>query len=182
MFERLLDGPFEAWLLGQVARSRARLEPLRLRHPDASVRELAVMMSRTPRLRAAMGAILASFGGLFSLPAEETYAAWLSLRVVVDVAVLLEQPLKSARARRRLLEVWQEARARLSETSGRDPGAWERLLSSRATRLAAGIVPFAGAPLRAAVRERDIRSMVDAALLAFGDVPEAVRQLRARRP
>jgi hypothetical protein len=181
MLERLLDGPFEVWLLGQVARSRVRLEALRVRHPEASTRELALLLARRPRLRAAMGGFLASFGGLLSAPGEEAYSAWLSLTVVVDVAVVLGRPLKSARARREVVEVWREARARLAESATSDRGVADRFLSSRVTRFAAGLVPVVSAPLRAAVREHDVRRVVEVAMRAFGDVPEAVRQLRARR-
>ncbi|MFM2152269.1 MAG: hypothetical protein RL199_704 [Pseudomonadota bacterium] len=181
MLERLLDRPLEAWLLRHVARSRTRLAELRRRHPEASVRELAFLLARPSRLRAAAGGLASSFGGLLALPAEEALGAWLALTVVVDVAVLLDRPLKSERARGHLLEVWSEARGALSRTPSPRGGLPERLLTSRTARFAAGIVPVALAPLRAAMRERDLRCVVETALRAYGDVPDAVRRLRARR-
>jgi hypothetical protein len=182
MLERLLDGSFEAWLLDHVARSRGRIFELKRQHPDASVRDLAFRLARPARLGAAAGGLVSSFGGLLGLPVEEALGAFLALAVIVDVAVLLERPLKSERARRQLLDVWREAREELSRTPSADRGFPERLFASRTARFAAGVVPGVLAPLRAAMRERDLRCVVETALRAYGDVPDAVRRLRSRRP
>lgn len=186
VWEQIADAPLEAWLLVRTARTRARLEVLRTSHPDADPRTLALMLVRAPRLQAAAVGFAASLAGVLSVPAEESWSAYVALTVVADVAVALGRPLKSARARRQLVEVWREARRLASDAGpvGRaQPGgrALDRALSSRVTRLASLLVPVAAGPVRAAVRERQVRRVAEVALSLYGGVPEAVALLRARR-
>lgn len=185
MWRELADDRFEAWLLDEVVRAKARVAELRVRHPTAPELELARRLIGEKRKWAAAGGFAGGLFGLGSLPAELALVRWLQLSLIVDVAVLFGRNVKSARAREEMLDILQQGitASRTAAGSSRTAAGRlaERLLASRGTRTLGRALPVLSSPITAAVNARDLQLVGEEAVRRYQAVPRAVLELRARR-
>lgn len=184
MLNGVADERFESWLLGEIGRARKRVRDLRVRYPTASPQELARRLIDRKVRWAAAGGAAGGLVGLAAIPAGGLLRAYLQMSLLVDLAVLSDRNLKSARAREELWELFRSGRAALRARS-EDADSWisrmkERIVTTRGVRILSRMVPVLGAPVRSVMEARDLRALGVEALRYF-EVPRAVLQLKARR-
>jgi hypothetical protein len=185
MIREFAEGRFEAWVLAETGRARARVRELRTRYPSAPQRELAQRLIDEKKRRAAMGGAASGLLGVLTLPADLALVAYLQLSLIVDIATLCDRNLKSARAREELLELFKGAQGAVNLASRSSPHlvgiVAERLLAARSMRLLGRALPVLAAPVTAAVNARALQVVGDEALRWYEGLPHAVGLLRAKR-
>lgn len=178
MLRQIADDRFADWVLDEVARSKERVRELREKYPSAPPHELAQrLIDEKKRWAATAGAVSGLFG-LVTLPADLALVAYLQMSLIVDIAVLCGRNVKSATARRELLDVFTAANTAAATASRASPKALsrlaERLLTAKGLRVVGRVFPVVAAPVLAAINHRDLEKAGEEAMRCFSVFPKAM--------
>ena len=160
----------EEWLLDELRRARATVRDLQHDFPDDEIEAVARRLIDRKKSRAGAGGALAGALGLWALPADLAYTAWLEASLVVELSVLYGVNLRGGPGRQALAEALG-----FSGTFGPLPAALPSIAGKVGTaivrRIAGGgigrFVPIIAAPVGAIFNRRELERVGRGAIRAF---------------
>lgn len=160
----------EEWLLDELRRARATVHELQHDFPDDDVEAVARRLIDRKKSRAAAGGALAGAFGLWALPADLAYTAWLQASLVVELSVLYNVNLRGGPGRQALAEAMG-----FQGSFGPLPAALPSIAGKVGTalvrRLAGGglgrLVPIVAAPVGAIFNRRELERVGRSAIRTF---------------
>lgn len=173
-----LEARFTDWVLAETARARSRVRELKDRYPSAPASEHAQRLIDDKKRWAATGGAVSGVFGLLTLPADLALVSYLQLSLIVEIAVLHDRHLKSAGARRELLQIFFAGNTAARAASRASPKAAariaERLLAAKGMRFLSRLLPVLSVPLTAALNHRDLDKVGEEALRHYRFIPRAL--------
>ncbi len=96
---------FSSLVLSEIGRARKRIAELERTYPSADRRELSQRLIDAKKTIASTSGAISGLFGLFSLPLDLVFVAYLQTSLLVDMATLHRVNLKSPRAQADLLDL-----------------------------------------------------------------------------
>jgi hypothetical protein len=96
---------FDAVVLGEIGRARARIHRLERQYPAADTREIAQRLIDAKKTIAGTSGAISGLFGLLSVPADLLVVTYLQTVLLVELATLHQANLKSERGRAELLDL-----------------------------------------------------------------------------
>lgn len=178
MLRRFADQRLASWILAETGRARLRVKDIRTRYPSAPLSEQAERLLDEKKKWASTGGAVSGLFGLATLPLDFALVGYLQLSLIIDLAVLNDRHLKSASARREVLQIFFAANTTATTAAMASPRAVarlaERILSTKGMRFLGKMMPVVAAPITAALNTRALERVSEEAMRYYRYIPHAL--------
>lgn len=166
----------------ESVRSKKRISDLRFRYPSATTKELAQRLIDNKKHLAQLTGGISGVLGIFSVPPDMLIMAWLDLSLSTDLATLYKENLKTAAARREVLDFFYEMNG-IPAYQREGPKVLSRLAGMLAAQLGGKTIgkalPMVGAPISMYLNSQHIQFIGEQAMRhyeGFGKAHEKAKK------